>query len=198
MIAEVPAGYRKPIEITMNERDLDVVARNIIMLLIALVAEDGQLGQAIDCIIHVWYSALLRDSDMDLLQNQIRPLIESVCAKVRVRGPTTWLEKTWTFERGSLRVVLQKSSWDRLLSFLDIPTGLTAERAREIRTETTLSKSRRDFLEVHLYFQAPSHRIALTRFREDGLLLPFGSPRHEFRHLNPWVAERNTQAREPF
>ena len=49
----------------MNDRDLDIVARNVILLLIVLVVEN--IDEAVDCIIHICYSALVRKSDMDLL-----------------------------------------------------------------------------------------------------------------------------------
>ena len=169
-IADLPASYGNPIEITINDRDFDIVARNIIMLLIALVVEN--IDEAVECIIHVWYSAFLRESDMDLLQHQIRPLIESLCDKVKNKAPKTLLGKTWTFGRGSLRVVLEKSSWDRLLSFLHVPEGLTVKRAREIRTAITLAESRRDYRDRQFCCQSPSRQIALRRFLVDGLSLP--------------------------
>ncbi|PKK48400.1 hypothetical protein CI102_8134 [Trichoderma harzianum] len=159
-IAQVPDGYTKPIEVTINDNDLDVVARNAIILLIALVSDNAD--EAVDCIIHVWYSALIRKSDLDMLQ-----------------------QKTWRFEKGSLRLVLPKSFWDRLLAYVSIPEGLTADQASCIRTAVTLARSKRDYLDLHLIFQSPSRRVAKQRFRQDGLLLPFGAPRHEFQEPNP-------------
>jgi hypothetical protein len=80
-IVRLPSSYSHSIEITMNDRDLDIVARNIIMLLIALTIEE--VDEAVDCIIHVWYSALVRQSDIVILQGRIRPLIEDVCKKIK-------------------------------------------------------------------------------------------------------------------
>lgn len=68
---------------------------------------------------------------------------------------------------------------------MTIPEGLTAERANQIRTAVTLAKCRKDYRDRHLLFQTPSHRIAINRFSEDGLLLPFGSRRYDFREPNP-------------
>ncbi len=176
-------SYSQPLEVTINDYDLDVVARNAIMLLIALVLED--VNEAIDCIIHVWYSVLLRKSDLDVLQARIRPLVESVCKKIKNRTPTNVLGKTWQFGQRSLRLVLEKTSWDRLLSFFDIPRGLTAGRAQQIRQAVTLAKSRKDFIHRVLLSQPPSRRIPMNRFREEGILLPFGSPCKEFQEPNP-------------
>lgn len=68
---------------------------------------------------------------------------------------------------------------------MDIPTGLTMERANQIRTAVTLAKSRKDYRDRNLLFQAPSRRIAKNRYWGDGLLLPFGSPRLDFQQPNP-------------
>ncbi|KAL2022832.1 hypothetical protein VTK56DRAFT_4363 [Thermocarpiscus australiensis] len=182
-IAQLTDSYSGSVEVTMNDRDLDVVARNAIMLLVILVI--GDIDEAVDCIVHVWYSALIRKSDLDILQRRIRPLIESVCEKTKGKAPSSLLAKVWTFGQRSLRLVLEKSSWDRLLSFLDVPAGLTMERAQQIRTAVTLAESRKDYRDRYLLFQSSSHRIAKQRFWEDGLLLPFGSRRNDFQVPNP-------------
>ncbi|KAL6702167.1 hypothetical protein J3F84DRAFT_399618 [Trichoderma pleuroticola] len=182
-IAQVPAGYNKPIEVTVNDDDLDVVARNAIILLIALVSEN--IDEAADCIIHVWYSALIRKSDLDMMQQKVLPLVQDICEKVKDKDAQSLLGKTWRFAKGSLRLVLQKSQWDRLLTYMNPPQGLTAEQASSIRTAVTLAESNKDFLDLHLLFQSPARRIAKHRFRQDGLLLPFGAPRQEFQEPNP-------------
>ncbi|KAF5234485.1 hypothetical protein FAUST_7573 [Fusarium austroamericanum] len=142
-VVGLPSTYGQTINIVMNDRDLDVVARNAVMLLLALTAE-GQ-DEVIDCIIH-----------------KVRPLLEEVCDKIKNRPPNTYLGKTWVFgHQSSLRLVLDKSSWEGLLALMDVPKGLTADKANNIRTAVTLADSR------------------------DGLLLPFGACRTEFRLPNP-------------
>mgnify|MGYP001560353368 CR=1 FL=1 len=167
----------------MNDLDPDIVARNAIMLLIALTVDD--FDEAADCIIHIWYSALIRKSDLDILQQRVRPLIERVCRSIKDKIPSTILERTWTFGQRSLRLVLEKASWDNLLSYMEIPAGLTVERANQIRTAVTLAKSRKDYRDRNLLVQTPARRIAKNRYWEDGLLLPFGSPRLDFQEPNP-------------
>lgn len=68
-----------------------------------------------------------------------------------------------------MRPVLNKSSWDGLLLSLDIPQGLTIERATGIRTDVTPADSRKDFRDRFLLFQSPSQRIAKHKIREDGI-----------------------------
>ncbi|KAF5026431.1 hypothetical protein F66182_1496 [Fusarium sp. NRRL 66182] len=182
-MAQLPASYNQPITTTINDRDLDIVVRNVIMLLVALTAE--KQDEAIECIIHIWYSAFVRKPHLDMLNQRVRPLIEGVCNKTKDKPANSVLGKTWKFGQRSLRLVLEKSSWDRLLSFLEAPSELTTEKANEIRTAVTLAKSRVDYRDRSFLFLPCSHRVARYRFRQDGLLLPFGASRSEFQHPNP-------------
>lgn len=188
-IAQIPHNYKKPIEVTINDHDIDVVARNVIMLLIAFVVKE--VDRAAECIIHIWYSALIRQSDFDILQQQIRPMIQNVCQKTEGKPGSSLLSKTWAFDNRSLKLVLQMSAWDALLTFIDNRNGLTAEKAVQVRKAVTLAEDEesKDFRDRHLSFQSDFHRVALTRFQEDGLLLPFGAPRDDFKHPNPSVMD---------
>ncbi|KAK2757688.1 hypothetical protein FQN54_004657 [Arachnomyces sp. PD_36] len=181
-VAGLPSTYNHPLDITINDRDPDIVVRNVILLLIAFTVEN--VDKAVDCILHVWYSALVRESDIEILQRHIRPLIEDVCEKIKHKKPGGLFGKTWTFGQCALRVVLEKPSWIRLLSFVK-PVDLSVEQARRVRATTTLSESRKDFRDRYRYCLPPVRRIAFTKFSHDGLLLPFGHPRDEFRKPNP-------------
>ncbi|KAL7652452.1 hypothetical protein ACMYSQ_009737 [Aspergillus niger] len=141
---------------------------------------------------------------MELLGRRVRPLIEDFCRKVKDATPGSLIPNTWKFGQRSLRVILDKESWSRLLTYFDVPTGLTVERARSIRTANSLAELRIAFREYYMSCLPPSHRIAFHKFREDGLLLPFGHPRHEFRVPNPtlfhsrdiWPVRDNADPRE--
>ncbi|KAI9903766.1 hypothetical protein N3K66_000295 [Trichothecium roseum] len=188
-IAELPESYKRSVHVVINDREFDVVARNIIILLIALVVEDP--NEAAECIIHVWYSALLRESDMAILRHRIRPLIVDLCNKSIKKPSNALLGKTWTFGKHSLRVVLRKVAWNRLVCYLDPVLGLTVERAHKVRTGVTMSEHRKDRLERGIFASKPFYRVALVKFREDGLLLPFGAPRSEFTVPNPTFFQNN-------
>jgi hypothetical protein len=73
-----------------------------------------------------------------------------------------------------------------LHKFLDVPEGLTREDAGKIRAATNLAPERADYRD-RWYFKDETHFrcIAKQRFREDGLLLPFGHPRQGFNIPNP-------------
>ncbi|KAF5541431.1 hypothetical protein FMEXI_7944 [Fusarium mexicanum] len=182
-IAELPPGSDQPLDITINDRDLNIVGRNAIILLIALTSDDDE--QAVDCIIHTWYSSFIRKSDQAVLEQRIRPLIQAVCDKTKGKPENRILGKTWVFGNRSLRLVLPKGTWDKLLSFVKAPIGLTMEKANQYRKAVTLAECHRDFLHRHYVLIPPSHRVAKQRFREDGVLLPFGVGRSEFTVPNP-------------
>lgn len=153
------------------------------MLLVALCASDAKA--AADCVLHVWYSAALTTAHIDLLNSAVRPLIADVCAKIADKTPAAVLGKTWSLESGSVRLVLPKERWLQLLAFFQLPGGVTAERARQLRQAVTLAPERRDYLDRALYAKPPAHRLGAIRFREHGVLLPFGQSRDAYSVPNP-------------
>ena len=70
---------------------------------------------------------------------------------------------------------------------MDQPPGLETEKANRIRRSVTLADGRKDYRDRHSLLLAPACRVAKHRFREDGLLLPFGSHRDKFIVPNPSV-----------
>lgn len=183
-ISQIPASYKQPVNVTLNDMDVDIVARNAILLLVALVSDNRE--DAADCMIHIWYSVLIRKSDLEILQQRVRPLIQGVCDKIKSKSANTILGKTWSFDNDrSLRLVMKKSSWDSLLSFLRVPEGLTGEQSNRLRTAVTLADSRRDFVDRYMLLWKPSRRIAAMQFRRDGILLPFAARRDDFKEPNP-------------
>ncbi|KAF5664362.1 hypothetical protein FHETE_7119 [Fusarium heterosporum] len=182
-MTRLPASYTQPITVFINDRDLDIVARNTVMLLVALTAEAHE--DTVDCMIHIWYSAFIRESDLQVLNKRVRPLVEAICLRIKDKPSNSVLGKTWTFGQRSLRLVLEKGSWDRLLTFLEVPSGLTPEKANRIRTAVTLADSRVDYRDRSFLFLPSSHRVARYRFRQSGILLPFGASHQDFQHPNP-------------
>ncbi|KAI9163503.1 hypothetical protein HJFPF1_05120 [Paramyrothecium foliicola] len=182
-MAELPVGYKHPIKITISELDFDVVARNLLLLLVALVVED--IDEAVDCMIHLWYSAHIRESDLEILHKRIRPMITDILDKIEHKDPDLLLRKTWTFGERTLACTLKARYWARLWRYLKLPTWFKSGRGPAIRREVTVARDRRDFLDKELIFLQPSQRVAYLQFRNDGLLLPFGFSRHDFHVPNP-------------
>ena len=183
-VAALPTDFAGAVNLTLNDWDPDVVGRNVVLLLIALIVEHKE--EAIDCMIHFWYSASLRQSHMNILKQRIDPLIQRVREKTKNASVTSLHDETWTFGKQSLRLVFTQENWTRLGDFLQaLPQTPNTFRPIEIRQAITLASSRQDFRDLHQLFDPPAHRIAKHRFREDGLLLPFGSHRSGFVWPNP-------------
>ncbi|APA07182.1 hypothetical protein SS1G_04092 [Sclerotinia sclerotiorum 1980 UF-70] len=181
-IIGLPVAYTGKCEIVINDRDFDIVARNAILLLTALLFDPME---AADIMLHTWYSAFVPESVLQKVQERILPLIEDVCMKVRDRPESSLQSKTWTFGTRKLSLTLPKASWDLLPSFLKVPSGLTASQARKVMVETTLAPSRKDYIDRAFYIKPPAWRVCAVKFRTDGILLPFGNSRKEFNTPNP-------------
>ncbi|KAI0890391.1 uncharacterized protein GGS22DRAFT_183737 [Annulohypoxylon maeteangense] len=182
-LASIPDGCKSHMKVFLNDRDADVVGRNAIILLLALIEDDANV--AADNIIHLWYSSFISQSLYDTLNGKIRQLVQEVCKKIEGKASGTVLGKTWTFGSRSLRLVLAKNQWLELLASLEVPRGLTAERAQDIRRSVALAPERVDFRHRRYFAQPPGGRASAEKFREHGILVPFGAPRNSFTIPNP-------------
>lgn len=179
----MPEAYNKELKLTLNDRDLDIVARNTIMLILLLAVEDT--AAAVDCVLHIWYSAQIEVSHIELLDTAVRPLIEDMCQKIAKKLEDVLLAKTWSWGTKSVRLVLSKKAWEATLSYLSLPTGLSSQKAHDLRLVVTLAPQRKDYVDRHLFSQTPTQRVCLMKYRTDGILLPFGNPRKCYDVPNP-------------
>ncbi|PQE03580.1 MYND finger family protein [Rutstroemia sp. NJR-2017a BVV2] len=181
-LVSLPDTYNGRCEVVINDRDFDIVARNIILLLIALIFDPIE---AADMMLHVWYSAFITESTIENLHDRVLPLFEDVCSKIRSRPEDSIQSKTWTFGTQTLSLVLSKKSWDRLPSYLKVPDGLSKTKAQALMMKTTLAPSRKDYIDRAFFNRPPAWRVCAKKFRTDGILLPFGQSRKEFNVPNP-------------
>lgn len=184
-MSSIPETFQKSISIVLNDRDPEIVFRNAILLLVSLTTEETK--EAVDCMIHIWYSAYIQSSHLSILQGKLRALVAEVVQETANKPPESLQAKTWSFGSRTLRLVLTKEVWCKLLERLDVPINLTAQKAQQIRTEITLAPSRIDYRERQYMCLLPAHRVAQERYRTDGLLLPFGISRAQFDIPNPSV-----------
>ncbi|KAK8172863.1 hypothetical protein BKA80DRAFT_319390 [Phyllosticta citrichinensis] len=182
-IAGIPANSSQSFNATINDTDFDVVARNVILLLIALYVEPAPAAAA--AMLHIWYSALIPSSVLRCLRETVLPLIRDVCEKTKDKPAHSLLSKIFRNGTCSMRVVLEKSRWDALPGYLEVPDGLTMEGARQVRRATTMAEQRKDYFERGLFGQTPGWRIATKQFRGEGILMPFGASRVAFDTPNP-------------
>ncbi|KAM6516354.1 hypothetical protein FALCPG4_014539 [Fusarium falciforme] len=183
-VTSLPWTFRNDLRITINDNDLEVVARNIILLLTALFSAEPE--DAATRMIHIWYSAFVRRSDLEFLRGVVRPKIERVCSNLEGEDPERLHSETFSCGPYSrVIVVLPKKSWFTLLKYFEVPEGLTLDQARQIRTAVTLPADHLDYIERTYVPLLPAQRICWHRFRLDGVLLPFGASRKPFDTPNP-------------
>lgn len=184
-ITGLPICEDRKILVAINDLDFDICARNAIMLLIILTADDE--AEAANCVLHLWYSALIKRDHLDILITRIKPLIQDVVDKIASKTPHSLQAKTWSFGRRSLRLVLPKEKWIDMLACFRVPEGLDAQQASSLRTRVTLAAERIDYRHRSWMLKQPYARFSDHYFRSDGVLLPISHPRKEFIIPNPSV-----------
>ncbi|KAL5335956.1 hypothetical protein BJX70DRAFT_390353 [Aspergillus crustosus] len=191
-ISQLPGQPLQKIEVTLNNRDFHVIARNAILLLFSLtpLEEEPEISSdaiTAESLIHLWYSASLSSDITSQLRSRVKPLLTEVCRQLSTEVAGAVVKKTWFFsDNRRLALTLKKEDWFRLEALCEIPLDLTQQKASEIRRATTLAPEQRDFRDRWYFKDAtPSVRVAKPKFREDGLLLPFGDDRAGFDLPNP-------------
>lgn len=185
-ISQLPGEYKHAVTAVLNDKAPDVVARNAIFLLIFATVEDKDV--AAECVLHIFYSAFVTKSHMEILTNKVQPLVREVCDKTSGKNPDTRLAKTWTFgAQGTtkIRLVITRCQWLALLAMLQAPKDLGLARAKTIRDRVANAPERVDYRERHMFCQLPNLRMGFHKFRADGILLPFGASRADFVIPNP-------------
>lgn len=178
----LPQGYKRECVAVLNDKDLTIVARNAIMLMIALRFPPKA---AVPMIIHLWYSALLPAVMVDTIQSDILPLIRDVCSKIENKLQNSLQAKTFNFDGRKLRMVLKKQEWDQLVKFCQVPPGMTASEAQIIRRRIMLAPERIDYQDKVMFELTKAGRQGETYFREKGILLPYGCSTKDFDTPNP-------------
>ena len=178
-----PITYAGLCKVFVNDFNLDILARNIILL---LCAHSFTPDKAAEMMLHIWYSAVIPQPMLDMIREKVLPLISEVCRKIENGDCSARIiSKTWTFGSATVRAVLAREHWKTLLLYFELPPSFSAARARDCRLSVTMNPSRTDYLERHLYNQIPAIRVCKMGFRKDGILLPFGASRMAFDTPNP-------------
>ncbi|KAI0406420.1 hypothetical protein F4802DRAFT_95860 [Xylaria palmicola] len=182
-VASLPLGYRGPLNIVLNDNEIDIVARNVIFLLIFFLEDNPAV--AAECVTQVWYSALITEACKSMLRVKIKPLIEEMCNTSADEPLATTVSKRWQFGVSSLQLVLTRQNWISLLRYLETPLGFTKDDAQRVRQAVTSAPERTDYVDKALCTMSNSARMGMMKFREDGILLPFGQSRESFTYPNP-------------
>jgi hypothetical protein len=183
-IALLPTQYQLPVNVVVNDRDPGVIARNLAFLLIMLTCDESE---AVDCILHVWYSARLRPRHMEILQNKVRKQVRDVVDKLATNTSSspTIHAKTWKYPQGSVRVELTKEQWSWLLLVYTLPLNFNKDVASHQRLSAIFASHRLDLNDQFLAIMVPELRPGHDKYLKDGMMLPFGHSTDDFSIPNP-------------
>ena len=112
-----------------------------------------------------------------------REPIADVVAKIKDKSNDAIQSKKWTYGTAGVTVRLYKPQWTAILKSLDCTHNI--KKTEEERQKVVLAPSRVDYRDRDLYNQPGSARLCSTRFRETGVLAPFGVAVEHFDRPNP-------------
>ena len=181
--AALPRSYGGTLAVTINDRDPLVIARNLMICVLAASIDDAD--QASECITHIWYSAFIRQADLDLLQAHVLPLAEEVCLKIADKPSTNLQAKKWQIRKCSLRLIMSKHAWQLLLACLKARPEITPSQAQALRLTAINKPEDQDNLDLGTLRRSSVHWVSRQRLRDDGMVLPFGHSGKEFVIPNP-------------
>lgn len=80
---------------------------------------------------------------------------------------------------------MSKEAWRLLLSCLTVRRGITMRHAQALRLAVVNEPEHQDVYDRTTLRHLPAHRVCKQKFKEDGMVLPFGYSRKEFVIPNP-------------
>ncbi|KAF2227139.1 hypothetical protein BDZ85DRAFT_306527 [Elsinoe ampelina] len=173
-LAALPQSFKGAFTLAINDREPDIVFRNVISML--LLTSDHPLS--IDTLIHVWYSARLRPDHVALLDSVVKPLVHDVVNKTHGAHEDRLLSKTVKSGTSHLRIILTRGQWCYMHKRLSTPMDSDQAHANRYR----VLNARKDHLHrIYTAITSDCHRrLAMEKFRDRGILLPYGSPDEAF------------------
>lgn len=162
--------------------DMSIVARNVSMLLL-LAIEDVQVSA--DTIIHLWYSSRMKPSHIASIETHVLSIVNDVVSKITSKVKSTLHAKTVVLGKAHIRIILTKKEWTIMQSILS--RNVDSKAAEKSRRDIVLA--REDYVDrsLNLVRNGLHRRLCMLRFRERGILLPFGSSSAEYTQVNPYV-----------
>lgn len=192
-VSRLPKKFSGTLNIVMNDQDALVTMRNIIMLHVASTFEPEA---AASIILHLWYSVAIESEQLSLLQQALLPGYEAMRHSGAQKHLNELRRGSWKSGPVKLHALIQNKEWLDFPRYLEAQ-GMIVTNAQDIRKLTMLNPIQHDNHQRILYRQPPGWRLARQRFREDGMLLPFGASRDQFDVPNPLFFPRGNDKAWP-
>ncbi|RIB02514.1 hypothetical protein C2G38_872121 [Gigaspora rosea] len=174
----LPLNFNQPINICINDYAERVVIRNFLILyLLAKLGKD-----AIDLVIHIWYSSALTDKQslkcIEILSTVLQDKLDSKVKK----------EYTFEFDKLNIRTHFSSETWMCLAEMLSNDTDL--QTATDMRNNIMLNPAREDYRHRYMQRLTPGERICFDNFRHHGILLPYGAMDAHHNSPNRFIIDR--------
>lgn len=181
-IEGIPANYNGKLSIVLNDKDPVIVVRNFATLWLLL--QDGDAQETATEIVHLWYSAFLPPSLSGKFRGDIRNAVTSFCDQIQSEPTDSVQTKTFKFGQRQIHMTFQQKAWLSLHAHLHSSAQPFA-RAKNNRLAVTMAPERQENRDCDAFSQTPRLRLCELRFREKGVLLPFGASSDSFKIPNP-------------
>ncbi|KAG5643369.1 hypothetical protein DXG03_001017 [Asterophora parasitica] len=168
----LPANYEGKCDILFNDINPLVVGHNLLVLW-ALLNPDLDIDAAAELALHLMYSSCLTSAMADFVSESIE-LIKNL--------PRTGQKAIPVRGRGKLIANLTSSDLGVALDMLRSRYGVRV--ASLAYAKIMCNRKRQDYTDRYVSTLEPSHRLAFSRYRASGILVPFATPISHFDEPN--------------
>ncbi|KAL8690630.1 MAG: hypothetical protein Q9218_003964 [Villophora microphyllina] len=176
-LADYPTGTCTTI---VNDYNYFLVARSVAFLLLAAALPPSE---AAEIIIHIWYSARLTVHMVAALDKYVTKEIAEVNTYLQDRSDNIAQEMIWRFGTTVIKACLYKSQWKAIHDMLAARHDVV--KTERERKKIVLASDRADHRDRELCLLSSSQRMGAVKFRETGVLAPFGTCLDPFDRPNP-------------
>jgi hypothetical protein len=186
-IINIPEDYRGTCAVVINQPDIDLFTRNLLILLLTLCIGGPQHEEKalsnMRLALHLWYSASLTRDQHEEMKNIIHyhltPFFDDL------RKPCTG-HSFFKFHghQASMLLTLGKSDVEHIIAVVDekpLPFNVANIKRANVSKKFRLEKDQM------LLACPPAHRIVEEEYSRTGVLLPLGSNSDDFTIPNPYV-----------
>ena len=162
--------------------DFDILTRNISMILVALQYPPEV---ARDIILHIWYSAFITPDMLSKVQDAVLFVVNNIQKLMQDQRNDQETVSHFTYGTRKIDFFMEYGRWKALAACIKGYHGLNFMGATKARQTVLGDESVKDPFEFRLHVQPGAWRVATMKFRNDGMLLPFGASRDGFTVPNP-------------
>jgi len=190
-VLKIPSSAKQKFGLLLNDHQSDVTIRNAIILLLAVACPDDE---AAEVILHLWYSMALTKPMLVLIKRVIGQFVRGTLSNFSIapdcreeKGAVNIISSLVKVGKVNLQLHLDRNQWRRLVS-IATADEIDFQSAEASRLSTNVNPTARchiDSLQLGRRKTPIFRRVADSKFRQTGILLPFGASTGAFNSPNP-------------